>query len=84
MQYMYALRLLWKMLLAMLPASWFMAERAVYYVLWLYTRYSQPDLNPRRISREPLLQNTLWIALAVLLLMVAVGYYMSKRKTEKA
>lgn len=74
----------WKILLAMLPATWFMAERAVYYVLWLYVRYSQPDLNPRRISREPLLQNTLWIALALLLLAVAVGYYMSKRKTEKA
>lgn len=74
----------WKLVLAGLPGFWFLAERAVYYALWWYTRFAQPELNPRRISREPLLQDTMWIGLGVLLIILAVTFFTSRRQAETA
>ena len=40
------------------PGFWFLAERVSYYIFWWYTRFTQPELNPRRVSREPLMDLT--------------------------
>jgi len=74
---------LWAMLLAGFPAVWFVATRAVYYLLWWITRLSDPDLNPRRIGKEPLLQGTIWYGLALVLILAAVSYWLSRRNSGK-
>ncbi len=75
---------LWHMMLAAFPAVWFIAERAVRYVLWWYIRLTQPDINPRRIGRESLLDNTVWYGLALVILVVVISFVMAKRNSEKA
>lgn len=72
------------MIVAGFPAVWFAMERAIYYALWWVTRFTSPELHPRRISREPLLQDTGLYALAVLLVILAVGYFSRRRSTGDA
>jgi TRAP-type mannitol/chloroaromatic compound transport system permease small subunit len=74
----------WKYVIAAFPALWFIAERVVYYAFWWFTRITQSELNPRRISREPLMDNTLWMGLVVVALVFAVTYFAAKRKAENA
>ena len=75
---------LWSILLAAFPAVWFMAERCVYYMLWWVTRLSNPELNPRRISKEPLLESTTWYGLGIVILLGAVSFWLTRRTSTKA
>ena len=75
---------LWSLLLAAFPAAWFISERAVYYTLWWVTRLTNPDLNPRRISKEPLLEPTIWYGLAVVIILAVVSYTLTRRTSSKA
>ena len=78
----YATPTLWRWLLAMAPFSLFAAERAVYYCLWWWVRLSQPDLSPRRISREPLLENTVLYGLILLIAVMALSFMLSRASKE--
>ncbi len=75
---------LWRILLAAFPMVWFTAERGSYYVLWWFTRLTNPELNPRRIGREPLLEPTIWYGLAIVLILAAVSYWLSRRDNSEA
>lgn len=75
---------LWTMLIALLPSALFLAERIVYYVLYWITRYSQPELNPRRISREPIFDTTLWIGIALVAALIVLSFIRSRGTHEKA
>lgn len=75
---------LWGIILAAFPTLWFAAERAVYYALWWVTRLSNPDLNPRRISKEPLLEPTIWYGLAIVLILAGVSFVLNRRTSSKA
>lgn len=75
---------LWTLILAAFPAVWFAAERAVYYALWWVTRFSNPDLNPRRIGKEPLLEPSIWYGLAVILILAVVSFVLTRRTSSKA
>jgi len=74
----------WKLILAGFPGFWFLCERAVYYVLWWFTRVSQPELNARRISREPIMQDTIWYGLVLLLIILLIAFSASRRNAENA
>lgn len=56
------------------PFVWFVAERAIFYVLWWYLRLTNPDLNPRRIIREPLVEHTILLGLGLTLLLLIAAY----------
>ncbi|MEP3277375.1 MAG: TRAP transporter small permease subunit [Stappiaceae bacterium] len=71
-----------KQLLFAFPATWFIAERTVFYCLWWFTRLTQPDLNPRRISRESIFDYSAWISLVILLSIILLAYFRS-RTTQK-
>lgn len=71
---------LWTVLVALFPAAWFAAERLAFYVLWWVVRLTNPDVKPRRISREPLLEPTMWYGLAIVLILIAVSFVLSRRK----
>ena len=71
---------LWKVFIGAFPAIWFIAERAVYYVLWWYVRFTKSDLHPRRIQKEALLEYSTWIGLAFVILVIIASFYFSKQK----
>lgn len=75
---------LWSILIAAFPTVWFAAERGIYYLLWWFTRLTSPDLNPRRIGREPLMDPTIWYGLAFILLLAVVSFFLTRRTLSKA
>lgn len=75
--------ILWHVIIGAFPALWFAVERGVYYILWWVVRLSDPDLNPRRISREPLMDNTMWYGLALLLGVAVVSFWRQRRRSVK-
>jgi len=75
---------LWATILAAFPAMWFGAERIIHYGLWWVVRLSNPDLNPRRIGKEPLLEPAMWYGLALVLALAAFSYLRNRRTASKA
>lgn len=75
---------LWKTMIATFPTLWFTADRGVHYIFWWFTRFTNPELNPRRISKEPIMDNVLWYGLALLLIIAAASYAQSRRSSSKA
>ncbi|HAD28494.1 MAG TPA: TRAP transporter permease DctQ [Rhodobacteraceae bacterium] len=73
----------WKMVFAAFPASWFIAERAIYYVLWWLIHLTKPDIIPRKISREPLLEHSTSFGLTVLLVFVLIAFTLSSRRNKE-
>lgn len=74
---------LWGILIAAFPTVWFAAERGIFYILWWVTRLSNPDLNPRRIGKEPLLQDTMWYGLALIVILAVASLWLNRRNTAK-
>jgi len=70
---------LWTVLIGCFPAAWFAAERLCYYVLWWFVRLTNAEVETRRISREPLLEPTMWYGLAVVLIAMVVSFVLSRR-----
>lgn len=75
---------LWHMLLAAFPAVWFAAERGAHYALWWVVRLTNPDIISRKISREPLLDHTIWYGLAIIIALIVLSFVMARRNPEKA
>ncbi|MBV1863515.1 MAG: TRAP transporter small permease subunit [Rhodobacteraceae bacterium] len=75
---------LWSLFLAAFPAVWFAAERGAYYLLWWITHLSNPELKIRRVSKEPLLQGTVWYGLAIVLVLIVASFLLSRRNSSKA
>ena len=73
---------LWSVILAIFPAAWFGAERVIFYVLWWFTKIAQPDINPRRITREPIFEWTMWLGLALIVILFVISFVRS-RGTEQ-
>jgi len=69
---------LWNVLIAAFPAVWFIGERIAYYVLWWFVRLTSPDINPRRIAREELLEPTIWYGLALVLILGVVSFLLTR------
>ncbi|EBA04940.1 TRAP-type mannitol/chloroaromatic compound transport system, small permease component [Rhodobacteraceae bacterium HTCC2150] len=65
---------LWKKVIGALPFVWFAVDRVFYYIFYWFTRLSNPELNPRRINREPIFEYTTYLALAVIVAIIVVGY----------
>ena len=46
------------------------AERITYYVLYWFTLFSNPEINPRRVAREPIFEWTMWIGIAIVAILI--------------
>ena len=75
---------LWHLILATLPAAWFVAERFMHYLLWWVVRLSDAEIQSRRINREPLLDHTIWYGLAIVIGLAVLSYVMTLRNASKA
>lgn len=74
---------LWSVILAMLPAAWFFAERICYYVIWWVVRMMNPDMNPRKVGKSDLLDPSMWYGLLTILILIAVSFALTRRNTAK-
>lgn len=73
---------LWAVLIGCFPAAWFLAERIAFYGLWWVVRLTDPEIAPRRISREPLLEPTMWYGLAIVVILMAVSFVLNRRNAS--
>ncbi len=74
---------LWKLMLCALPFCIFVFERLAHNVLYWYIRLTNPEIKPRRIAKEPLMENALWIGL-VALGVVLVWAYLKRGSSDAA
>ncbi len=74
---------LWHTIIGAFPTLWFAAERGIYYILWWFVHLTDPDINTRRIGREPIMEYTTWCALAFILILATVSYMRANRNTVK-
>ncbi len=70
-------------LIGCFPAAWFAAERLCFYLLWWIVRATNTEIQPRRISREPLLEPTMWYGLALVLTLMIASFALSRRTTSQ-
>lgn len=70
---------LWTLMIALFPAVWFVAERFAYYSMWWFIRLMNPEIQARRISREPLLEPTVWYGLSIVLVIMAISFLKTRR-----
>ena len=66
------------MIIGAFPFVWFVVQRLVHYSLWWFHRLTNSELNPRRITREPVFDYTVMIALALTLLLLLVAFLRSR------
>ena len=74
---------LWHMLLAAFPAAWFVAERSIHYALWWFVRLTNADVISRKISRDPLLDYTVWYGLAIEITLFAISFLLTRKHPKK-
>jgi len=75
---------LFRMMMATLPFVWFIADRVVHYILYWFTLLTNPELNPRRVSREPIFEYELYFALAIICIIALISYMRTRGTDTKA
>lgn len=65
------------------PAILFIAERFSYYSLWWFVHLTKPDLHVRRVGRDPLMQDTLWYGLALIIIIAVISFLLNRKHTHK-
>ena len=74
---------LWTAILALLPSAIFFADRIAYYVLYWFTRLTNPEINPRRISREAIFEHTLTIGIVILVILFVLSFIRSRSSNQE-
>lgn len=62
------------------PAVIFILWRAVHYTLYWFIFFTNSEIKPRRISREPIFEYSMWIALCVIALLLVLGLVSRRRR----
>lgn len=75
---------LWKLLLATFPFVFFACERLFYYASWWFVRLTNGEINDRRISREPLLQDSTFYGAILLAILFVVSFMIARNKNKNA
>jgi len=71
-----------KCLLGVLPFALFVLDRLMYWLFYMYTRVSQPDLAARKIAKEPVMEYTTIIALTVLVIILIVLWVFGRNERK--
>ena len=75
---------LWSIIIGALPAVWFLAERGIYYILWWFVHFTKPEVKFRRVSRDALLEPTIWYGLGIIIILALVSFALTRRNQSKA
>ena len=67
-----------KVMLWTAPAALFLIARVIHYGLYWFYFLTQPDLNPRRITNEPIFDSVGPISLGVFIVLLALGFFLYK------
>ena len=70
------------MLIATFPAAWFLAERFFHYSTWWAVRLTNSELRERDVSRHPLLEYSIWLGLAAVLIAIVVSFILNRQRTH--
>ncbi|MFK7994558.1 MAG: TRAP transporter small permease subunit [Granulosicoccus sp.] len=71
-----------KCLIGAFPFAWFFLERLMHYGFYWYIKINNPDIKPRKISKEPLMEYSTVSALTILLILI-VGLWVFSRKNRE-
>lgn len=71
-----------KCMLGALPFCLFVLDRVIYYVFYWFIRLTNPDITPRRVSKEPLMEYTTYAAVAVLIILLLGLWLLNRNKQE--
>jgi len=72
-----------KCILGAFPFCWFVADRLVFHGFYWFTRFTNPDIKPRRISKEPIMEHTTVTAFALLLLLMIVLWVFGRKRVAR-
>jgi len=72
-----------KCLIGAFPFAWFVLDRLVHYVFYWYIKATNPDIQPRRISKEPLMEYSTIAAFVVLLTLIIGTWFFSRKNREQ-
>lgn len=70
-----------KCLIGSFPFAWFVLDRVAHYGFYWFIKATNPEINPRKISKEPLMEYSTISALIVLLILIA-GLFVFNRKNR--
>lgn len=71
-----------KIVFAAFPFFLFLFDRVCYHAFYWFLRFSNPELKPRKIAKEPLMEQTTVAALALLLILI-IGLWLFGRSNKK-
>ena len=72
-----------KCVLGAFPFCWFVADRLIFHTFYWFTRITNPDIKPRRISKEPIMEYTTLTALALLILVIISLWFFGRKRQEQ-
>ena len=72
-----------KCVLGAFPFCWFVADRLIFHTFYWFTRITNPDIKPRRISKEPIMEYTTLTALALLILVIISLWFLGRKRQEQ-
>ncbi len=71
-----------KCLIGAFPFAWFVLDRLIHYVFYWFIRFTNPDISPRKISKEPLMEHASLTALAILLALIVAAWLFGRKHRE--
>ena len=69
-----------KQLLWALPAAIFIGWRLVHYALYWMIYFTNSEIKPRRITKEPIFDYSLYMAIALVIALIVLGSIMRRKK----
>ena len=70
------------LMIAGLPAFIFAAQRLAHYAMYWVIRFTNPDIKPRKILKEPVMENALWMGF-ILVAVLMIFSLLRARKTAR-
>ncbi len=69
-----------KTVLGAFPFCWFVIDRLVFHTFYFFIKVTQPDIKLRKISKEPLMEQTTITAFILLVLLIAGLWFFGRKR----
>jgi TRAP-type mannitol/chloroaromatic compound transport system permease small subunit len=71
-----------KIIIWALPSAIFIGWRLVHYATYWIIYLTNSEINPRRITKEPIFDNALYISIAIVVVLFVFGYLRNRKKAS--